>query len=421
MTDNAPAAARPLRIHFHSDNASFSGCENMLANFFGDDGFMARHRVSFTYRWSEEYEAGLKSRVPAGVDVRPLRLPDTMAIRCAITSPVLALLARVLFYVVPVKWWFIRRNARVIERELAGEGVDVLHVNNGGYPGAYSCASAVIAARRLGIARIVYVVNNIAVPYRSLPRVYDIAVDRMVARTVSRFVTGSTFAGRELARVLGLPAGRLSTIPNGITERPEVEGPAEVLLRLGLDRSRPLVGVVANFEKRKGQIHLLRALALLKARGHTPLPRVVLDGEGAERPALESYVRDAGLDGDALFVGREEHIFDFMAAMDVIALPSVSHEDFPNVVIEAMSLGKPVVASRLAGTPEQITDMETGILVEPGDERGLADALALVCGDEALRAGMGRAARAAFEARFRASDAVRAYEALYEELGTPGR
>jgi L-malate glycosyltransferase len=173
---------------------------------------------------------------------------------------------------------------------------------------------------------------------------------------------------------------------------------------------------VANFERRKGQRYLLEAVALLKAAGTQPPPFAVLEGDGPDEPAIRAAVRDLGLSGDVSLPGREAHVFDAYAAADVIALPSVANEDFPNVVLECMSLGKPVVASRVAGIPEQIVDGVTGVVVRPGDAEALAAAIGALLEEPELCRRMGEAARERFRQCFTAEKAVAAYAELYRRL-----
>jgi len=102
--------------------------------------------------------------------------------------------------------------------------------------------------------------------------------------------------------------------------------------------------------------------------------------------------------------------------LDVLVVPSIDYEDFPNVILEAMALGKPVIASRLAGIPEQAVDGETGILVAPKDVRHLAASiLKLIC-DEQLRMRMGEAGLLRFQKQFTASIAVDNYLSFYHSI-----
>jgi glycosyltransferase involved in cell wall biosynthesis len=291
-------------------------------------------------------------------------------------------------------------------------------VNNGGYPAALSARAAVIAARRAGIERVVMVVNNQAESHRGLPISPRPLVDRQVVKSVSRFITGSTSAAERLRRVLHLREDQTLTLPNGIALRAATETRAETLARLGLDAtSGVLFGVVALMVPRKGHRVLIDAVAqLVRDATSTPAFTVLLEGEGPLRAELEAAVRERGLERQCRFVGTEANVVNFMSAIDVLVLPSVAHEDFPNVVLEAMGLGKAVIASRLAGTPEQVEDGETGLLVAPGDSAELARAMERLVADPDVREAMGRAGRRRFEARFTAEAAVHRYTALYQSL-----
>ena len=405
------------RLHFHSDCASFAGCENMLVNFFGSDPLMEEFAVSFSYRQSAAYDAGFRSRVSRNFDVHPLQLKDVAQFNAATGKlpPLLGSLCRLAARLLLLRYWLLAWNTLLLYRAIGSPAL--LHINNGNYPGAYSCMAAVFAARLRGVRRVVYVVNNIAIPYGSVRRWLDYPLDRIVAHSVSTFVTASRHAGAALQTLLHLPEQQIQNIHNGITPRAVTVTRADTLRRLGVDDARLLIGVVAVLEERKGHRVLLEALALMKKQSRgAALPLIIIEGTGSRLAALRDYATANDLTNDVAFIGAESNIFDLMNAMDAIALPSISHEDFPNVVIEAMSLGKPVIASRLAGIPEQIEHMESGLLVEPGDSAGLAAAMLMLCEDPALRERLGSNARDRFAGCFTAGTAVAGYRALYQKL-----
>jgi L-malate glycosyltransferase len=408
-----------VRVLLYTDSPFFSGAENMIATFLADEEFVAEFDVAFAYRTSPAFEAGVKERVHSSARMAPLDLLDVPDRTAALAGPLRAA-GKAAAYLTGAKYRYVRENTGRIEALLRAEQPDVLHINSGGYPGAYSTLAAALAARRAGVPHTIYVANNIAMDYDWRRRL-DKPLDREVTAAVELFVTGSSFASKALADVLELPASRLRTIPNGIREREIVEPPDQVRKRVGAPQGRPVVAVVANLERRKGHAVLFAALAELKARSVSHLPWIAVEGMGPEEAALREAAVARGLVGDVAFLGREARVFDLMNAADIVALPSIANEDFPNVVLEAMSLSKPVIASRIAGTPEQIVEGETGLLVPPGDEMALAAALALVSGDSALGTRMGAAGRARFEERFTAVHAVEAYRELYTELGAMGQ
>lgn len=407
-------------IHFHSDCPFFAGCENMLVNFFQHNEFMQNYHVSFSYRYSQAYQSGFRRRVQRDFHAVPLNLLDISTVYSYVNrysyKPI-RMFFKLITNMLLLKYFYILRNTIVFYQLFGKERIDLLHVNNGGYPGAYSCMAAVFAAKLRGIKRIVYVVNNIASSYKSPLRWLDFPLDRILAKNVSVFVTGSVYAGLKSMKVLKLPPSKVINIHNGIAPRTVTETKQEVLQRLGIKEGRLLIAVVAVLEERKGHIYLLKALKLLKDQGYDKkLPIVVIEGGGPKLQSLKSFVQDFGLNGNVLFIDDESNIFNLMNAVDVIVLPSISHEDFPNVVLEAMSLGKTVIASSLSGIPEQIEHMESGILVKPKDVNGLAKAIKQIVDNPSLCKLLGEKAFHRFTDRFLANISVLNYVKLYNSL-----
>lgn len=164
------------------------------------------------------------------------------------------------------------------------------------------------------------------------------------------------------------------------------------------DRQNLEIVCIGSLHAVKGQAHLIDALALLDARGVEFGCRFV--GEGKDRAALEERIAAAGLSDRVSLVGglTRRAIAALLADADVLVAPSVptpggKREGIPVVLMEAMSAGVAVVASRLSGIPELVEDGRTGILVTPGDAAGIAAALVQLQADPELRARLGRAAR----------------------------
>ena len=375
--------------------------------------------ATFTYRWSRLYEHGAQGRLPVAViDHGAITLPDVGCLVDRVGGRLNGLgltLAKVFIYGLPLRQLFQAWDVAVMWRVLRRERPDVLHINNGGFPGGASCNAAVVAARLAGVPSIVYVVNNIAAGYRRPDRWFDYPLDRLVARWVTRFVTGSLPAAERLRRVLRLSAERVKAIHNGIIERKPDETPIQTRHRLGIPADAVLVTMIALLEQRKGHRVLIDALTLMppSAARRTVL---VIEGRGPELSAITNQVKRLGLDSQVILVPHERNVWNLLAASDVVVLPSIANEDFPNVVIEAMAVGKPVIASRLAGIPEQVVDDVTGVLIVPGDTPQLAAALTRLVTSDDERKKMGRAGRDRFLREFAAHSACTRYWKLYREL-----
>ncbi len=407
------------RLHYHSDCDFFAGCENMVANFLNDERIHRDFDVFFSYRKSERYEEGLKRRVHGKINTEcyPVLAGNVWTRYAARSGKLANRLALVLNYLLMLRYAVLIWNVTVLFFAWRRRNIEILHINNGGYPAQSSCLAAAIAARLAGIDRVVMAVNNIAVssPLRYWPP--EILLDALVKRSVDVFVTGSLKASAALQGVLGLAPRQLATLHNGIAVRPNSESRGQTRARLNLKDEDLVFGTIALLEWRKGHAVLLNAVAELETIVQSNrMPVVLIEGTGPEQAALEAAVARLGIGKWVRFVGSERNIYDFMQVLDVLVFPSIANEDFPNVVLEAMSLGKPVIASRIAGTPEQVEDGKTGWLVEPGNTSAFARKMADVVVDRDIISGMGADARRKFETEFTSEIAVSRYLDLYQSL-----
>lgn len=162
---------------------------------------------------------------------------------------------------------------------------------------------------------------------------------------------------------------------------------------------------VGRLSPEKGQAGLLEAVALLRDRGIAL--QLTLVGDGPDGDALKAKSQQLGLDDHVHFAGRQDErtALTSIAAADVLVLPSFM-EGLPVVLMEAMALGVPVIATRVAGIPELVRDEVSGLLFDPADWEALADAVAQLAADPALRARLAVAARQRIEAEFAIDRAV---------------
>lgn len=196
-----------------------------------------------------------------------------------------------------------------------------------------------------------------------------------------------------------------------------VEAPGGVapdLQLLDFKGELPLAGMVSVLRPQKDPLLAVRAMARLLSEGRVP-GRLAIVGNGP----MEAEVRD---EIERLDVGEHVRWFPYrgavgpyLAAIDAFVLPS-AWEALPLSLLEAMSCALPIVATAVGGTPEAVEDGVTGRVVPHGDERALADALFEVLSDPIRLIELGRAGRAAYEARFRVGRMIGDTESLYREL-----
>ena len=181
--------------------------------------------------------------------------------------------------------------------------------------------------------------------------------------------------------------------------------------RLGLPASAYVVGTAGHLSRKKGHADLLRGFAA--AFAGRPDVRLVVLGEGPERGALQRAAGRLGLGDRLVLLGFRRDVRDVMSAYDVFALAS-SWEPFGLVFVEAMALGVPCIATNAGGAPEVVADGETGLLVPPRNPQALAEAMAKLIADDALRQRLGSAGpdRAAlFDITRKAEGVERGYRA----------
>jgi len=170
---------------------------------------------------------------------------------------------------------------------------------------------------------------------------------------------------------------------------------------------------VASLKPLKRIDALLRAAAALRNSG-API-RAVLVGDGPDRGALESLARELGLSDRVTFAGVREDVDAWLRGADVFVLSSRT-EAFPNVVLEAMATGLPVVTTDVGSVREMVEPGVSALVVPAGDDPALGAAISRLASDPSLRDAFGRRGREIVEARFRFETTCAQREALLEEL-----
>jgi glycosyltransferase involved in cell wall biosynthesis len=239
-------------------------------------------------------------------------------------------------------------------------------------------------------------------------------LERLATRITDVIVANSEAVKADVVRQERVAAARVRVIHNGVDPGPPVPSIERGLgEHLGIPSDSSAVGVVARLIDYKGHRYFLQACCAVRQRH----PRAVflLVGDGPEAAPLVARVRELGLDAVVRFLGTRMDVARILTVLDVVVLPSLE-EGFPNVVLEAMAAGKPVVASRVGGVPEAVVHGETGLLVPPADPQALAEAIATLLDDPARAQRMGRAGRDRVITWFGMDRMVQETERLYHEI-----
>ncbi|MFN8473389.1 MAG: glycosyltransferase family 4 protein [Anaerolineae bacterium] len=234
--------------------------------------------------------------------------------------------------------------------------------------------------------------------------------EQLLARGMDRYIAVSHALARRLREAVDLPAEKLQVVHNGIPLAPyAATTPQTHAWRPSNTRQRPRVLTVARLHPQKGLSYLLRAACSVSDA------TFALAGDGPEREALETEVRERGLADRVVFLGHRTDVPALLAQSDLFVLPSL-FEGLPLSVLEAMAAGKPVIATAVGGTGEAVTDGETGLLVPPADSAALASAIQRVLSDPALSHRLGAAGQARAQQEFSAETMSRRTTDIYAEI-----
>ena len=219
----------------------------------------------------------------------------------------------------------------------------------------------------------------------------------------------SSLSEREHALSLGIAPQKLAVVVNGRTQA-ITRDRASLRGELGLS-DKVVIGFVGRLEAQKAPHRLIEAS--LKLLPKLPQAHLLMIGDGPERGRLEAMMRAAGLEKRATWLGAIDAV-QYMPAMDVLAMPSV-YEGFAYVLLEALHVGLPIVATPVGGTAESVLPGKTGIIIPHHPVEPLVAALRQLVLDEELRLRMAQAARER-AGSFSVARMVDGLEGLYQRL-----
>jgi glycosyltransferase involved in cell wall biosynthesis len=193
------------------------------------------------------------------------------------------------------------------------------------------------------------------------------------------------------------------------------DGRASMREKFAIEDGRRVLGTTIRLHRSKGHVYLLRAIAAL--RDEAPDLRVLIANEGPEEETLRKEIGALGLEGTVTLTGSLDDVRAFLSALDYFVMPSLS-EGFPNAMLEAMAMSRPVVATDVDGMGEMLAHGEDALLVPPADADAMADALRRLLGDDELAARL-RAASHRFVEKLSIDSTVERLTELYTKIARP--
>ena len=300
--------------------------------------------------------------------------------------------------------------ARILARRLQSGETDIVHAHNG-----RTALAAALAVRLAGRGRCV-MTQHFLEPNHATQHGLKAAISgrahHWVVGQMSQILAISE-AVRQAMRARGeAPDSKITVVPNGIMA-PDPANPAKTRLSLGIAADAPLVVCAARLEREKDIASLINAIKIVQDT--VPEVRCVIAGKGSQTADLEHQIERLGLTKNVALLGFRADAPALMAAGDIFALPSLA-EPFGLVLLEAMALGKPVVATRAGGPVEVVVDGETGYLIPPSSPEALAEAIANLIADPAAGRRLGDKGKVRFQEFFTAARMSQATLAVYQRV-----
>ena len=408
---------RTPRLLYYSDCFIFGGSEIVLVNLMHSCEIQATYEISYAYCRYPSYHSEAQRQCTGLAILYPLRLISHDAFLYQLRTQ-------------PHKWWrtLLASTLSIIRRAGCYDiwnfirlytlfktlQPDIIHINNGGYPGAITCRIAAICALCARVPHVVFTVHNIARPQRGI---VSRAVDYLVNRAVTIFTTPSHAARDALALQRGFDPRRIVPIPNTLSVnsaiattqgrlRSEFNIPPNVIVVCAAGLLTLRKGYDVLIEAVRDQQHALRSKRVL----------IFVFGDGEERGTVTNLIQLYNLDDMIFFPGHRADLVQYLADADIFVMPSRADEDMPIVILEAMLLSKPIIASKVGGIPEEVTQDITGLLVEPDNSESLGAALLdLVC-DEDARKRYGTAGNEKYNLEFNNTKVMNMFASLYHSL-----
>jgi glycosyltransferase involved in cell wall biosynthesis len=266
-----------------------------------------------------------------------------------------------------------------------------------------------LAARRVGVPVVLSALHSTGWP-DGVGR-----LNRMLTPITDSFIAVAESHGRFLAKNLGIDDTKVAVIPNGVDTQRFAPLPDVVAIRneLGIGATDPVVGIVAALRPEKNhELFLEMARRVLQ---QLPAARFLIVGDGPCRTSLENRSQELDIADRILFAGSRSDVPRLLAAMDVFAL--TSHiEANPLSILEAMSVGRAVVATNVGSIHEAVIDGQTGFLITPGDADQFADRVLRLLNAPLASHAMGLTARESAIRRWSIEAMVLGYEELIDTV-----
>lgn len=400
-----------IRVLLYTDCNLFGGSEHVIYNIIRNQWLRDKCIFSLLYRKSELYDQKVKELHYDEYceSISSLSLLTNYSIYGWLRDKIKVKLIRRLlflpFYLLEKLGVYRLYNRLILEKFIKrNNSYDLIHINNGGYPGAISCLQIAIAAKKCSKMRILLQVNNLAEDGFE-------QYDSIINSVVSHIITASQNAKNALLIRRHIDEAIVTTLPNYVQDMS-----FHIESKINVEANHPVKVVqVALLQERKGQRYLIDAIKFLNSE-HPGMYHLQLIGNGEDESFLRNKIELEHLSEGVELLGYRNDYIEYMKQADVIALPSIKDEDMPLVILTSMSMSKAIVSSTVGGIPEEVINGESAILLNPSEVQQPECLAAAIREAYKNKNVLGNNARLRYEAKFSAESYANSLLKIYNNI-----
>lgn len=293
-----------------------------------------------------------------------------------------------------------------LTRFLMREKIDILQTH------LYFAGLIGVLTKYIGGRAIVVLTRHHTSVVRMLGKWPHIAADKWMAEKADFVVTVSKAVKQFMTDIDQIRRSDIEVVYLGFNFdefKPDIEARTRIRSEFGFDDDEIVIGYIASFADGKGHVQLIQAFRQILESA--PTAKLFLVGEG-NRKNIDAAIESLGIGSRVIFSGWRTDSAACLNGMDIFVQPSLS-EAFSQVLIEAMGVGLPVVATKVGGAAEVIRSEIDGVLIEPNNVKAIADAVSRLTHESGFSAALGRAGRASVRERFTVETMVERQLDLY--------
>lgn len=287
--------------------------------------------------------------------------------------------------------------------------LDLLLINNGGYPGAESCCAASVAASAVRIKTIMVVRGEPRKLRSWVEKLFEKLFDMIVDKNVNAFVAVSQAVKKAMIENRFLSGEKINVIYNGIAVPQNIKPQV-------FNKDTFNIGIVSNFRSNKGHLILFKAVEQLINKRIPVALYVIGSGTPREEFKLKNWVREKKIGHTILFLGFINNVYDYIAGLDLIVIPTIKYEACPVTSIEAMAMNVPVIASNVGGLSEIIQHGKNGLLFSSEKVKELSNLIEMLFKDDNFRSSLIKNGRNIYMTTFIADKMAEQYYKLIKKI-----